>query len=85
MISLSSILSFLIPAAIVLLVLKLIALPFKIIIRVAINVLLGGILLFALTSLGIITVSLTWWMVAIVGILGIPGAIIVALLALFVL
>ena len=81
MLTLSTLVSFLIPALVVLLVLKLIALPFKIIIKVLINMLLGGLLLFGLGALGIITVTLTWWMAAIVGILGIPGAIIVAILA----
>ena len=81
-ISLSSILAFLVPALVVLLILKLIALPFKIIIRVAINVILGGILLFVLTTAGIISVTLTWWMLALVGLLEIPGAIIVAVYAL---
>ena len=85
MISLSAIISFLIPLVVVVLVLKLIALPIKIIISVLVNILLGGLILFALSALGIVTVTLTWWMLAIVGILGIPGAILVALLALFVL
>lgn len=82
MLTLSTIVSFLIPALVVLLVLKLIALPFKIIIKVLINMVLGGLLLFGLGFLGIITVTLTWWMAAIVGILGIPGAIIVAIICL---
>lgn len=85
MISLSAIISFLIPLVVIVLVLKIIALPIKIIISVLVNILLGGIILFALSALGIVTVTLTWWMVAIVGVLGIPGAILVALLALFVL
>lgn len=83
MISLSSIISFLIPLCVVLLVLKLIAIPIKLIISVLVNILLGGLILFGLSALGIVTVTLTWWMIAIVGILGIPGAIIVAIWALF--
>lgn len=85
MITLSSIISFLIPLVVILLVLKLIALPIKIIISVLVNIILGGIILFLLSSLGIVTVALTWWMVAIVGVLGVPGAIIVALLSIFIL
>jgi hypothetical protein len=84
MITLSTLLSFLIPAIVVLLVLKLIALPFKIIISFIINMILGGIVLYGLAYFGIITVSLTWWMTAIVGVLGIPGAIIVAILSFFI-
>ncbi len=81
MFTLATAMSFLIPALVVVLVLKLIALPFKILIKVIINMILGGLLLFGLGTLGIITVTLTWWMAAIVGILGIPGAIIVAILS----
>ena len=80
MITISSLIFYLIPLAVVLLVLKLIALPIKIILRVLINAILGGLILFALSFFGIITVSLTWWMAAMVGILGVPGAIIVAVL-----
>ena len=83
MISLSSIISFLIPLCVVLLVLKLISIPLKLIVSILVNILLGGLILFGLSALGIVTVALTWWMIAIVGILGIPGAIIVAVWALF--
>jgi len=85
MITLESIISFLIVAAIIIVILKLIALPFKILIKVIINSILGGALLFALSYFGIITIKLTWWMSVIVGILGIPGAIVVVLLSLFIL
>lgn len=81
MFNLATAMSFLIPALVVVLILKLIALPFKILIKVIINMILGGLLLFGLGTLGIITVTLTWWMAAIVGVLGIPGAIIVAILS----
>lgn len=81
MFTLATLTSFLIPALVVILILKLIALPFKIIFKVLINVILGGIILFGLGALGIFTVTLTWWMAAIVGILGIPGAIIVAIIS----
>lgn len=76
-----SIFSFLIPAMVVLFILKLIALPFKIIIKVLINIVLGGVLLFGLCTLGIITITLTWWMIAIVGVFGLAGAIVVAILS----
>lgn len=84
MITLTTLLSFLIPAVVVLLVLKLIALPFKLIISFLINMVLGGLLLYGLAHFGIVTVSLTWWMTAIVGILGIPGAILVVILSFFI-
>lgn len=75
-----SLVSFIIPALVVLLVLKLIALPFKILIKVGINIFLGGLIIFGLSLIGI-TITLTWWMAAIVGILGIPGAIIAIILS----
>lgn len=84
MLSLTTIMSFLIPAVVVLLILKLIALPIKLIIGFLINMILGGLLLYGLSFLGIITVELTWWMIAIVGVVGIPGAIFVALLSFFI-
>lgn len=83
MLTLTTITSFLVPALVVLLILKLIALPIKIIIRVLINMVLGGIILYFLSTFGIISVSLTWWMVAIVGVLGVPGAIIVTIISFF--
>lgn len=81
MFTLSAILSFIIPAMVVLFILKLIALPFKIIFKVLINTILGGALLFILCTLGIITITLTWWMAAIVGVFGLAGAIVVAILS----
>ena len=78
---LSTILSFLIPAMVVLFILKLIALPFKIIFKVLINTILGGALLFILCTLGIITITLTWWMIALVGVFGLAGAVVVAILS----
>ena len=81
MFTLSTIISFLIPAMVVLFILKLIALPFKIIFKVLINMLLGGVLLFVLCTLGIITITLTWWMIALVGVFGLAGAIVVAILS----
>ena len=83
MISLSAIISFLIPLCIVLLVLKLISIPIKLIISILVNILLGGLILFGLSVLGIVTVTLTWWMIALVGILGIPGACLLIILKIF--
>lgn len=80
MLSIDVLMSYLIPAIMVLVVLKLLSLPVKLIIRVLINLILGGLILVGLSALGIITVSLTWWMTAIVGVLGVPGAIIVAVI-----
>lgn len=76
----STILSFVITFAIVIIVLKLIALPIKIIGRLAINAIIGGVILFLLAKIGI-AIAITWWMAALVAVLGIPGVIIVVILS----
>ena len=76
----STILSFVITIAVVVIVLKLIALPIKIIGRLAINAIIGGIILFILAKIGL-TIVITWWMAALVAVLGIPGVVIVVILS----
>lgn len=76
----STILSFVITFAVVVIVLKLIALPIKIIGRLAINAIIGGIILFILAKIGL-TIVITWWMAALVAVLGIPGVVIVVILS----
>ena len=76
----STILSFVITFAIVIIVLKLIALPIKIIGRLAINAIIGGVILFLLAKIGI-AIVITWWTAALVAVLGIPGVIIVVILS----
>lgn len=76
----STILSFVITFAVVIIVLKLIALPIKIIGKLAINAIIGGVILFLLAKIGI-AIAITWWMAALVAVLGIPGVIIVVILS----
>ena len=76
----STILSFVITFAVVIIVLKLIALPIKIIGRLAINAIIGGVILFLLAKIGI-AIAITWWMAALVAVLGIPGVNIVVILS----
>ena len=76
----STILSFVITFAVVIIVLKLIALPIKIIGKLAINAIIGGVILFLLAKIGI-AIVITWWMAALVAVLGIPGVIIVVILS----
>ena len=61
---------------VVIVVLKIIAIPLKIIFKLAINILLGGIALFVLAKIGI-TLVLSWWMIVMVAILGIPAVLII--------
>ena len=77
------ILSYLIAFVILLAVLKIIAIPFKVAIKFIINSIIGGIILAVLSYFGI-GVVLTWWMVALTGLFGIPGAVISIILAMII-
>ena len=75
--------SYLISSFILIILLKLLSLSLDIIFKVVVNLLFGAFILKLLSVTGVITVSLTWWMTAIVGILGVPGAILVAIISYF--
>ena len=72
--------SFLIGIAILVIVLKLIALPFKLIIKFIINSVIGGILLFGLGFLGI-SIVIKWWTVLLTGLFGVPGLIVAIIIS----
>lgn len=74
------ILAYAVPVLVVLVVLKLLALPLKLIKRIIINSIVGGIVLFVLSYFGII-VSLAWWGYALTGLFGIPGLVIAVIIA----
>ena len=77
-----TILSYAITFLVAILVLKIIAVPLKILFRLAINAIIGGIIFYFLIKFGIIALaSITWWMAAIVAILGVPGVIIAVVLS----
>lgn len=64
-------------------VLKLLALPMKLIIKLVINGLVGGLIIFLVNLIGAnfgFTIDLNWITAIIVGILGVPGVVIVAIL-----
>lgn len=67
-----NIVSFLIGIAILVVVLKIISLPFKIIIKFVINSIIGGIILAICSYFGIL-INVYWWTVALTGLFGIPG------------
>lgn len=69
------ILPYIIPLVILIVVLKVLSLPIKLIKRILINSILGGIALYVLAFFGIV-VNLTWWMLVLTGLFGIPGLII---------
>lgn len=75
-----SIVSFIIAIGVLVLVLKLISLPFKIIIKFMINSIIGGIFLAVLSMLGI-GITITGLMVVLTGLFGIPGTIIAIIIS----
>lgn len=77
------ILPILIGVAILFVVLKLLALPMKLIIKLVINGLVGGLIIFIVNLIGVnfgFTIDLNWITALIVGFLGVPGVVIVAIL-----
>jgi len=74
-------LSFIIGIAILVVVLKLLAFPLKLISKLVINSLIGGIILILLAKIGIFII-VAWWSILLVAILGVPGLIIALILSL---
>ena len=77
------ILPILIGVAILFVVLKLLALPMKLIIKLVINGLVGGVIIFVINLIGAsfgFAITLNWITALFVGILGIQGVVIVAIL-----
>ena len=76
-------LSFLVALIILYIVLKIIAAPVKIIIKLMINAFVGGVVLFLINLVGAgfgFTLNITWLTSLIVGIFGVPGVVLVILL-----
>ena len=67
--------SYIIPLLVIIVVLKVLSLPLRLIKTIIINSILGGIVLLVLSYFGIV-VSLTWWLIALTGLFGIPGLIV---------
>ncbi len=66
------IIGFILTAMAVLIILKILLLPVKLIIKIGVNILVGGILLGLCSALGI-GIILHWWTIGLTAILGIPG------------
>lgn len=75
----TGLLSYIIPVIVVIVILKILALPLKLLKTVIINAIVAGILLFVLSYFGIV-VNLAWWGYVLTGLLGIPGLIIAVIL-----
>lgn len=83
---LSFILPFLVVVVIGFIILKILALPMKIIIKLLINALVGGIVLWIINLVGAnfgFSIILNWITAIVVGTLGIPGVILVVLFQIF--
>lgn len=66
------IIGFILTAMAVLIILKILLLPVKLIIKIGVNILVGGILLGLCSALGI-GIVVYWWTIGLTAILGIPG------------
>ena len=78
-----SILSFFIAIIVLFAILKIIALPFKIIIKFLINSIIGGIILAILAYFGIVVI-LNAWIIILTGLLGIPGLVLGLIISMFI-
>lgn len=65
---------------VLLIILKILMFPIKLICRLLINSILGGIVLYFLAKIGIFMV-ITWWSILLTAILGVPGVIIAVILS----
>lgn len=80
---LTMIIPFAIGVLVLFIVLKLLTLPMKLIVKLLINSIVGGIAIFVINLIGAnfnFAIDLNWFSAIIVGVLGLPGAIIVAIL-----
>lgn len=78
-----SIVSFFIAIIVLCTILKLISLPFKIIIKFLINSIIGGIILAILAYFGIVVI-LNAWIIILTGLLGIPGLVLGLIISMFI-
>ncbi len=88
MLNFSGMLAFLIGLIVLFIILKLISFPIKVIIKLLINALMGGIILYLINMFGAViglSITINWLSALIVGIAGVPGVIIVILLQMFIL
>lgn len=77
-----NILTFIIAVAILIIVLKILTFPFRIIIKFVINSIIGALVVFALGFFGI-AITITWWTIGLIGLLGVPGVVIALIISLF--
>ncbi|MCI9177630.1 MAG: pro-sigmaK processing inhibitor BofA [Clostridia bacterium] len=79
--------TFVVAIALLFIILKILSLPMKLIIKLVVNGVIGGITIWLINLVGAnfgFTIALNWITALIVGILGIPGAIILAIIQIFI-
>ena len=79
--------TFIIAIAVLFILLKILSLPMKLIIKLVVNGLIGGVVIWVINLIGAsfgFTIALNWITALVVGILGIPGVIILAIIQLFI-
>lgn len=77
-----NILSYIVAIAALIIVLKIISLPLKLITKFVFNSIIGGIILAICFRLGFVVV-ISWWMVVLTGLFGVPGLVISMLITIF--
>ncbi|MBQ9298082.1 MAG: pro-sigmaK processing inhibitor BofA family protein [Clostridia bacterium] len=83
----SVILPFIGAVLVVFVVLKLLSAPLKLIIKLVLNGVIGGLIIFLINWIGAgfgFTLPLEWWSAILVGLLGVPGVIILVILHFFI-
>ncbi len=81
--NLTMIIPFAIGVLVLFIVLKVLTLPMKLIVKLLINSVVGGVAIFVINLVGAnfnFAIDLNWFSAIIVGVLGLPGAIIVTIL-----
>ncbi len=73
---------YVIAIAILMLILKILTFPIRIMFKILVNSMIGGLILWFLAKVGIF-MMITWWSLLLVGILGVPGVIIAVILSIF--
>lgn len=79
--------TFIIAIAVLFIVLKILSLPMKLIIKLVVNGLIGGVVIWLINLIGAsfgFAITLNWITALVVGILGIPGVIILTIIQLFI-
>lgn len=78
-----SILSFIIGIGVLIVVLKILTFPIRLIFKFVVNSIIGGIILGICAFFGIVVV-LNWWIILLTGVFGVPGLVIGLIISMFI-